>query len=129
MEKSGELKARSFRMELIPATEEPSEEMYSLYKEFQRDEFNESDDEMSYEGFAQFLGESSMEQNNEEKLGTFWWNWYVDNELIACSILDILPTTIVSLCCMGLILVVCLFSLQDFFQSTVDWYSWCLKRD
>ena len=69
--------------------------MFNLYKEFQKDEFNENEDEMEYNSFSFFLGESRMEQDNDNKLGTFWWNWYIDDELIGCSVLDILPSTIV----------------------------------
>ena len=95
LEKSTELKPHSFRTEMVPATKNPSQEMFNLYKEFQKDEFNENEDEMEYNSFSFFLGESRMEQDNDNKLGTFWWNWYIDDELIACSVLDILPSTIV----------------------------------
>ena len=95
LEKVTELKPHTFRMELIPATSAPSQEMFNLYKEFQRDEFNEKDDELDYDSFSLFLGASNMEQDSEHKLGTFWWNWFIDEELIACSVLDILPSTIV----------------------------------
>lgn len=74
LEKSTELKPHSFRTELVPATKNPSQEMFNLYKEFQKDEFNENEDEMEYNSFSFFLGESRMEQDNDNKLGTFWWN-------------------------------------------------------
>ena len=88
-------KPRSFRMEMVPATEEHAEDVFELYKEFERDQFNEEDN--SFDGFFRFLGGDGLEIDEENKLGTFWWKWYVDEELIAVSVLDILPDIIVSL--------------------------------
>ena len=90
---SSSLKPRSLRMELVPALMEHVEGIYEIYEEFERDQFNM--DDSSFDNFFSFLGSGEMEQDNERKLGTFWWKWYIDDELVAVSVLDILPNIIV----------------------------------
>lgn len=90
---SQSLKPRSLRMELVPALMENVEGIYEIYQEFERDQFNQNN--TSFDDFYSFLGGGEMELDKERKLGTFWWKWYIDDELVAVSVLDILPNIIV----------------------------------
>ena len=85
------LKPHSLRLELSPALLE--EEAFELYKKYQINTYGGDPSSFSENAFMAFLGQSNMRQ--EEKLGTFWWKWYLDDKLIAFSVLDILPHAIV----------------------------------
>ena len=85
-------KKHSFRQVMTPAQPEYDDGVFALYTEFQREAFQDTD--CTREGFMSFLGESSMAQSSS--MGTFWWKWYVDEELVAVSVLDILPTCVVA---------------------------------
>ena len=87
-------KPRSFRMELVPATKENGADVFELYQEFERDQF--AREENSFDHFFNFLGGNGLVLDMKNKLGIFWWKWYIDDELIAVSVLDILPDVIVS---------------------------------
>lgn len=107
----------SFRQELTPAQPDYDDGVFELYEEFQRDAFQDTD--CTREGFMSFLGESSMEQSSS--LGTFWWKWYVDDELIAVSVLDILPTCVVAMervCSV----VLGVLPVQEEDEAAVDWH-------
>ena len=77
-------------MELVPAGKDS--EVWALYNRYQKSTFGS--DAVSEEEFLGFLGASNMRQSSEE--GTFWWKWFVDDRLIAVSVLDVLPETIVA---------------------------------
>ena len=112
-------KKHSFRQVMTPAQPEYDDGVFALYTEFQREAFQDTD--CTREGFMSFLGESSMAQSSS--MGTFWWKWYVDEELVAVSVLDILPTCVVATeeACS---LVLGLFLVQAEDEAAVDRLSW-----
>ena len=87
------VKPHAFRLELSPPLFE--EEAFELYKKYQINTYGDDPSSFKENGFMDFLGQSNMRQ--EEKLGTFWWKWYLDNKLIAFSVIDILPHVIVGM--------------------------------
>lgn len=78
------LKPHSFRLELSPALFE--EEAFELYKKYQINTYGDDPSSFSENEFMVFLGPSDMKQ--QEKLGTFWWKWYLDKKqsLFLCLI-------------------------------------------
>lgn len=120
----GNRRKHSFRQVMTPAQPEYDDGVFELYAEFQRDAFQDTD--CTREGFMSFLGESSMEQSRS--LGTFWWKWYVDEELVAVSVLDILPTCVVTMerACP---IVLGLFPVQAEDEAAVDWHSGSVEGD
>ena len=111
-------KKHTFRQELTPAQREYDDGVFALYEEFQREAFQDTD--CTLDGFMSFLGESSMEQTSS--LGTFWWKWYVDDELIAVSVLDILPRCVVAMerACS---VVLGVLPVQGEDEAAVNWHS------
>lgn len=81
-------KKRTLTLTLSPPDD--SDEVFRLYERYQTALFNE---DSTKEGFFEFLGPSSLEQS--EDMGTFWWKWYIDDILVAVSVLDILPSSVV----------------------------------
>lgn len=81
-------KKKTLTLTLSPPDD--SDEVFHLYERYQMALFNE---DSTKEGFFEFLGPSSLEQS--EDMGTFWWKWYIDDILVAVSVLDILPSSVV----------------------------------
>lgn len=80
---------RTCRFELKRPNRE-DKEAYELYSRFEENTFHHS---TTPESFFSFLGDSTL--HAEENMGTFWLKWYIDDKLIAVSVLDILPSTVV----------------------------------
>lgn len=101
-----------FRTKLEPAGY--TEEKFNLFKKYQTDVHNEAPEEVTKKGFDRFLCANPFpdeyDANELENLNTWWQKdaihtditgafhelYYLDNELVAISVIDILPNSISS---------------------------------
>lgn len=83
------LQKRTLRLELTNPSRRDTE-AFDLYRRYEENTFHKSS---TPKGFFSFLGDSTL--HAVEDMGTFWLKWYIDEKLVAVSVLDILPHTVV----------------------------------
>ncbi len=83
------LQKRTLRLELTKPSRGDTE-AFDLYRRYEENTFHKSS---TPKGFFSFLGDSTL--HAVEDMGTFWLKWYIDEKLVAVSVLDILPHTVV----------------------------------
>ena len=84
------LSKREFRLSLEKCWED--KEVLNLYNKFEKKVFGITH---TMNELLDFLGDGFLEQDDDNHLGTFWLKWYIDEKLVAVSVLDIYPSVLV----------------------------------